>query len=475
MFVPTRPTFSATQTIGDGVPTSYAGRFKIYETTDCTTYTLKYTSGSNENSKAYQPSSTNVKAIKCELYKAGATEILLDTQTLAIVVDGKDGEQGSAGIDAVNVILGNSAEVIPCNTDGTVKENKDISIPYSCYKGTKRIAGTAVCGTLPSGMTIKSNKDATESTDGLIIISVSKGSTISSSVSGDITITVTAEKLTSTHKFSWTKSIQAANGKNAVLFQIYAPEGDVIVNNGNNVTLRTMVTNGTTTVTSGVTYQWSKYIKGNYADINGSTNDYLVVTPAMVDSFESFRCKATYDGQVYYAFWCVTDKSDPISIQIFSSIGDQIINGVGIGGLFARVYQNGTEIDELKSTIFTTGVPDAANDGDFYYKLNKTAKTVTLMKYTNNKWAEAGNEDLPTGTYEWYRKDKDGNPLDITKPFATGKVVYFDKTLIDKKVIFGCDFTSYKEEDINTYILVDEQNRSIVDEGTNSITTTVYK
>lgn len=475
VFVPTRPTFSATQTIGDGVPTSYAGRFKIYETTDGTTYTLKYTSGSNENSKAYQPSSTNVKAIKCELYKAGATEILLDNQTLAIVVDGKDGEQGSAGIDAVNVILGNSAEVIPCNTDGTVKENKDISIPYSCYKGTKRIAGTAVCGTLPSGMTIKSNKDATESTDGLIVISVAKGSTISSSISGDITITITAERLTSTHKFTWTKSLQAANGKSAVLFQIYAPEGDVIVNNTNNVTLRTIVTNGTTTVTSGVTYQWSKYINGNYADINGSTNDYLVVTPAMVDSFESFRCKATYNGQVYYAYWCVTDKSDPVQLQIFSSIGDQIINGVGIGGVFVRVYQNGHEVDEIKTTVFIEGTPETAVEGDFYYKLNKTAKTATLMKYTNSKWVEATGNDLPQGVYEWYRKDKDGNPIDTTKPFATGKVVYFDKTLIDKKVIFGCYFNMPTEEDTNTYILVDEQNRPIVDEDSNSITTTVYK
>ena len=474
VFVPARPTFSATETIGDGTPTSYSGRFKIYETTDGTTYTLKYTSGSNENSKAFQPSSTNVKAIKCELYKAGATTELLDTQTLSVVVDGKDGEQGDAGIDAVNVILGNSAEVIPCNTDGTVKAEKDINIPYSCYKGTTRVAGTAVCGTLPSGMTIKSNKDATASADGLIIITVAKGATISSSPSGDITITVTAEKLTSTHKFTWTKSLQAADGQNAVLFQIYAPEGDVIVNNENNVTLRTLVTSGTTTITSGVTYQWSKYINGDYAEISGSTNDYLVVTPAMVDSFESFRCKATYNGQVFYAFWCVTDKSDPISMEVFSSIGNQIINGVGVGGVFARVYQNGVEIDELKTTIFTTGVPDSATEGDFYYKLNKTAKTVTLMKYSNSKWVEASGDDLPTGTYEWHRRDKDGNPLDSSKPFAIGKAIYFDNSLIDKKVIFTCTFTGHKEEDLNVYILTYEQLRPIVDEQSNSIATTVY-
>lgn len=464
VFVPAKPTFLATQTIGDGVPTSYAGRFKIYETTEGITYTLKYTSGSNENSKIYQPTSTSVKAIKCELYKAGATEVLLDTQTLSVVVDGKNGEQGSAGIDAVNVILGNSAEVIPCNSNGTVKESKDISIPYSCYKGTKRIAGTAVCGTLPSGMTIKSNKDATTSADGLIVITVAKGATISSSNSGDITITVTAEKLTSTHKFTWTKSLQAVNGKSAVLFQIYAPEGDVIVNNGNNVTLRTLVTNGTATVTSGVTYQWYKYIKGNYAEINGSTNDYLVVTPAMVDSFESFRCKATYNGQVYYAFWCVTDKSDPYQLQVFCSGGDKFVNGVKPCGVFVRVYQNGQEIDEMKTTVFSMGTPDVATEGDFYYKIDKTAKTVTLMKYVGEKWTKATDKDLPVGIYEWYRKDKDGNPLDIAKPFATGKAIYLDDTLLTKKGTFGCYFDMHTDEDVNVYIVTDDQNKPVIDD-----------
>lgn len=475
VLIPSNPVFSSTVTIGNSEPSAYAGRLKIYETLDGITYDLKYTSGVNESSKAYQPSTTAIKALKCELYKAGSTETLLDTQTLSVVADGKDGAQGDAGADAINVILGNSAEVIPCNTDGTCKAEKDISIPYSCYKGTKRVAGTAVCGTLPSGMKIKSNTDATASADGMIIITVSKGATISSSQSGDITITITAEKLTSTHKFTWTKNLQASDGVSAVLFQIYAPEGDVIVNNNNNVILRTIVSTGTTTVTSGVTYQWAKYIDGNYADIAGSTNDYLTVTPAMVDSLASFRCKAIYNGVIYYAYWCVTDKSDPCSLYVISSIGDKFVNGVGEGGVYALVYQNGEEIDSIKSTVFSKTPPADATDGDFYYKVNKTAKTVTLMKYTGSGWSEAPESDLPTGTYKWYRRDKDGNALDTTKPYATGKAVYIDKDVVNKKIIFSCVFTGKQEEDVNVYILTDEQSRPIVDHASNSIATIVYQ
>lgn len=475
VFVPSQPTFSSTVTVGNGTPTSYSGRFKIYETLDGATYTLKYTSGSNENSKSYQPSTTNIKAIKCELYKSGGTQSLLDTQTLSVVSDGKDGAQGSAGVDSVNVILGNSSEIIPCNTDGTCKAEKDINIPYSCYKGTTRVAGSAVCGTLPSGMTVKSNTNATASSDGLIVITVAKGATISSSQSGDITITVTAEKLTSTHKFTWAKSLQAADGQNAILLQIYAPEGDVIVNNGNNVILKTIMMCGTSSITSGVTYQWAKYIDGNYLDISSSTNDYLVVTPSMVDSFESFRCEAVYNGQTYTAFWSVTDKTDPISVEVFCSIGNQIVNGVGVGGVYAMVFQNGQEIDEIKSTTFSVSEPDKPSDGDFWYKINKTSKTVTLMKYTNSKWVEASGSDSPKGTYEWYRRDKDGNSLDTTTPYTTGKAIYIDSSLINKKIILTCVYTPYVEEDVNVYILADEKLRKIVTESSEPITTVSYK
>lgn len=440
VFVPTSGTFSAAMTEGNGTPSVYSGRFKIYETTDGTTYTLKYTSTSNESSKSYSPSSTDVKAIKCELYRAGATTSLLDTQTLSVVIDGKDGKPGDAGIDALNVILGNSAEVIPCKSDGTAKAAKDINIPYSCYKGTKRVAGSATLGTLPTGVTLKSNTDATVSSDGLIVLTVANNASLSSAQSGDITITVTSEKLTSTHKFTWSKSIQAVNGINAILFQIYAPSGDVIVNGKNDVILNTTLMDGSTQVTSGATYQWSKYTNGKYENITSATKSSLTVTADMVDSVAPFRCIATYNTKPYVAYWCVTDKRDPVICTPLSSLGDKIVNGVGIGAAYAMVFQNGEEIDPIKSTLFSQTAPTSASAGDFYYKIDKTKKTVTLMKYNGTTWTQATGDDLPKGRYSWTRRDKDGNPMDETTPYATEKVIYIDKDVVNKKISLGCSF-----------------------------------
>ena len=441
VFSPSSCVFSATRIVGKNTPAKYSGRFKIYETTDNSTYTLKYTSSSDENSKTYTPSSANVKAIKGELYASGSTNTLYDTQTLAVVSDGKKGDTGNAGKDSINVILGNSSEVIPCNSNGNAKATKDITIPYSCYKGTARIAGSATVGTLPSGVSIKSNTNATASADGTIVLTVASGATLSSAQSGDITITVTANGLTSTHKFTWTKNIQATNGSNAVLFQIYAPAGDVIVNGANNVELKTTLMNGSKEVTSGITYQWAKYSGGDYINITSATSSNLTVTPDMVDSVAPFRCVAKYNNISYTAYWCVTDKTDNVDLSVYSSVGDQLVNGVGVGAVYAIVYQNGEEIDPIKTTVFSQTAPTSPSTGDFYYKIDKTNKTVTLMKYSGTAWTTAPDSDLPKGTYSWTRRDKDGNPIDKNGSYSTGKVCYIDKDIVNKKVIIGCNFS----------------------------------
>lgn len=74
----------------------YAGRFKIEETTDMSTWSVKYTSGANESAKIYTPSS-GIKALRCSMYLAGGTSILLDQQIIPIVSDGKNGDPGKDG------------------------------------------------------------------------------------------------------------------------------------------------------------------------------------------------------------------------------------------------------------------------------------------------------------------------------------------------------------------------------------------
>lgn len=84
---PTTVTFSSFYRDGNSATrTAYSGRFIIQESTDGSTFTTKYTSSANETSKTYTPTNT-AKVIKCNMYAAGGTTAMLDTQTVAIVND----------------------------------------------------------------------------------------------------------------------------------------------------------------------------------------------------------------------------------------------------------------------------------------------------------------------------------------------------------------------------------------------------
>lgn len=473
VFTPSAVTFTGKKTIGNNPATIYSGRFKIYESADGVTYSLKYTSTSDEQSKLYTPSTTVVKTIKCELYQSGNTTKLLDDQTVSIVNDGKDGKDGKEGQAAVNIILGNNYEGIACNSSGVTLEEKNIEIPFECYSGTTRIAGKATVSTpLPSGVTVKSNTSATENAGGMIVLNVKKGATLFSANSGDITITFTASGLTSVGKFQLAKNIQADAGENAVSFQVYCTTGSVIYKNlneeFNTVTLCTRLVDGSTvfdsmtsesgamltdetgsilTSESGetlvddsnpITYQWYKYIGSGYKELTGETKSSLSVLADMVDSKAFFRCSVTYKGKSYYGFWEVTDRTDPITCAAYSTIGDQIVNGVGIGCIYARVEQNGVEVDLLKSDVFEKTAPTGAAKGDYFYKIDEATKSVTLMKYNGTTWEAATGDDLPTCEYRWYRRDSLGKPKDSAKPYSTNKVIYVDKDIVDGKTTFGC-------------------------------------
>ena len=92
--------------------TAYSGRFIIQESTDGDNYTTKYTSSTNENSKIYTPSSSNIKSIKCILYAAGGTTIQLDSQTVVVLTDVDNLEIGGR-----NVILNSNYEFVITSTE----------------------------------------------------------------------------------------------------------------------------------------------------------------------------------------------------------------------------------------------------------------------------------------------------------------------------------------------------------------------
>ena len=96
-----------------------------------------------------------------------------DTVSITKIYDGAKGDPGAAGGDGqggLSVILGNEAQTVACNANGNVAAELTVTIPFTAYLGIEQVACTCTVGTLPSGVTVKSNTAATTSKSGSVVL-----------------------------------------------------------------------------------------------------------------------------------------------------------------------------------------------------------------------------------------------------------------------------------------------------------------
>lgn len=366
-----------------------------------------------------------------------------DTVTITKIYDGAKGEQGasgSAGTGGLSVILGNEAQTIACSASGTVSAELSITIPFTGYVGIIQTACTCTVGTLPSGMTVKTNTAATASAAGSLVLTVASGATLggASVLNGTIDLTFTISGKSVVKKFGWTKSNKGSNGsngENAVVFSVYAPNGTIVVNQSGSLTLATSAYNGTTAITS-ATYQWAKYVNGTWTNISGATSSTLTVSGSDIVNIQSYRCTMTYNSKSYVDVITVEDKSDPYVSEMLSIGGFTVKNNLGGVVPYVIVRTNQKEVDPLLGPISETA-PSSPSAGDFWYKIDHENQTVTLMDYGGSAWNESPEEQ--SLTYTWYMQDKDGNTVEFDK---TGKVIYLSAADIDSLVTLQCDVSN---------------------------------
>ena len=101
------------------------------------------------------------------------------------------------------------------------------------------------------------------------------------------------------------------------------------------------------------------------------------------------------------------------------SIGGYTVKN-NLGGVvpYVIVRTNQKEVDPLLGSISETA-PSNPKEGDFWYQVDHSGQTVTLMKYSGTAWAAATEKQ--SLTYTWYAQDKDGHAAEFEK---TGKVIY---------------------------------------------------
>ena len=376
-----------------------------------------------------------------------------DTTSLYKVTDGSDGAPGGAGTDASIVFLTNENMTFAGTNAGKVAATTK-TCNVVAYTGTTKVTPTVGTPTgMPTGMTI--TVGAAVDNEVPLSIEIAANATLGGTgqTQGEVSVPVTAPVAT-TLKIQWSKVNTGATGTAAYVLTVYSPDGTVftngLANNSDEITINAQFYQGATNLTANANsyYLWEKYESGAWttvqAEAAAAAGNTLTVEADDVQGSATYRCRARYKNTsttYFYDTITIIDKTDNYQADIDSTAGDVFKNTVGQTCLICRLWQNGAEVDPLKSTTYSTTAPSSPAAGDFYYQIQSSGAATKLMRYSGSAWADV-TSDATYGhekTYTWYRRDKDGNPLDSGNAFATGKVIYVDGDDVDVKTVFVCE------------------------------------
>ena len=375
-----------------------------------------------------------------------------DTTSIYKVQDGATGGTGASGRDASIVFLTNENMTFAAAKDGKVAATTATSNVVA-YTGTTKV--TPTLGTIsgaPTGMSVTAG--TASSNEIPLTISITANATLGGTgqLNGTISIPVTSP-VSTTLKLQWSKVNTGATGTSPYVLTVYAPGGTVftngLANNTDSITVNAQYFQGSTDLTSNSNskYLWEKYSSGSWttvqAEASGNSGNTLTIQASSVQGSATYRCRARSGTSTAYLYDTITiiDKTDNYQADIDSTAGDIFKNTVGTTCLICRLWQNGTEVDPLKSTTYSTTAPASPATGAFYYQIQSSGTVTKLMRYSGSAWSDVTSNATycHEKTYTWYRRDKDGNPLDSGNAFATGKVIYIDGDDVDVKTVFVCE------------------------------------
>lgn len=342
----------------------------------------------------------------------GEKKQLTDDISLYKVFDGKT---GASGTSSSLVYLTNENITFAGNLNGQVPATTKTS-KVVAFVGNTKTAPTVdkdkITG-VPAGMTVTVANAADASNELAITIAVNSNATLGGAgeQQGTISIPVLTPVAT-TLTINWSKvntgktGAEGDDGENAIVMNLYAPQGTVFVNQEGEKTIAVSAYDGSSPITSSASYTWAEFEGGEWVVVDGATGASIEISGIAVDGSSTFRCVMEYpsgSGKEYADVITLIDKTDNYQATIDSTGGDIFKNTVGTSELTCVLWQNGKKVDE---------------DGTMF-------------------------------DYKWYRLNKDGKRIDNTGKeiadnaaavvFDSGKTIIIDGADVDNKTTFYCE------------------------------------
>lgn len=335
-FTPSTITLSGKSQTGTGAVGNYSGRFRFFINGSTT---AAYTSAKDEATTTFSiPSGTTT--LRCVMYQAGGVSVILDEQTVPVVVDGKNGTNGTNGTNGKTYILNiiNGTRGVIYNASGTSPVPAMSAFSCELYENGTKVTPASYSWSVPSSSSLLSGAATTSSftptiagtfdgTKGNNTVNLSvtyAGQTIRDSV------TIAATKIGNTGAQGQVgpSGANGSNGKTYVLnitggktTVIYNSSGASPTPSGLGTFSAELYENGIK-VTSGITYAWS-VPSANTVLSASSTSNAATYAPGLLAS--GFNQSTHYDNTisltVTYAGQTIKDIQ-PIAVSRIGNTGN---------------------------------------------------------------------------------------------------------------------------------------------------------
>lgn len=416
----------------------------------------------------------------------------VDTQKIVISCDGIDGEDGEDGESPWNFMIGNQFDGISTDFDYKTSQTFTIKIPVEAmhgidaktiYRGGSTYPTLRNAPTIFSSITPKYYLGENEVVGNGAIDNVRYVITANTNIGATGSITLELE-YADNQTLSQTYTYKAQPEALKPIRVLLEPNpSDTFENQEGTITVTPSVMSGTSPVASSAwgspTWKvfdgtWKTIAEYGDSDITVS-NNILSVKGTSVSGYLgfSFTVSITRGGvtETYTEYINLKDIDDPLQVSLHSTVGEQIVNGQGIGVIYARVIRRGdgedydTIVPDNLLAVDTTAPTSSTAPGKTGYCYvvldnNSPAKPTGEVRYY---WRSAGSGDWsgPRGTttnpykytYTWYFRDSNNQAYAYNnastptvlnylletnssthKPVHNQQFVYVDSTVVKNKV-----------------------------------------
>lgn len=437
-----------------------------------------------------------------------------DEESINIVSDGYSGNTGNDGDDAISLLINNENVTLNATESGKTRSTS-IVVGYQGYIGATEDShfqlNTSNKGSSSKSGLVTINNITTNTTQKTVTIPINANVNVVKGETGTITLnflyTGGETNLTITKVISWDAKLDAKDGNDAITLTFeYGGNKTTYFKNETGQTKVTpvLLQNGSNILTGktvGTDYSvvWTDLITNSIlsgADIeNGIT---AIIDASDIAGVGSYSCVVSYplssgsttaNTKTYKQYISFTDYSDPLQVELISTVGDKLTNGVGEGIVYPQTTRDGTVLDQVSTNSIAvwgySSAPSSPADGDFYFNTSSN----TLYERVSGSWTARSNyaqiivlrngnvnpievrnvssSTYPNAatfsnlTYVWSFRDASGdvvNPNSLTDlkvsyingstspTFTTtqvtgGQFIYVNKNVINNKIVILCQVT----------------------------------